>query len=84
MRHRKNIKTEQKHSVRNSGILGASQAILQAPEALLLIRIQATLFGLARLLSGFSFLCLFMVWFLKSFHNFVKFQAFRLIIYVLL
>ena len=80
MRHRKSIKTEQKHSISNSGILESSAGDFQAPEASALARIQATLSGLARLLSGFSFLCLFMVWFLKSFHYFVMFQAFRLII----
>ena len=78
VRHRKYIKTEQKHSVRNSGILESFTSDFQAPEALALARIQAILSGLARLLYGFSFLCLFMVWFLKSFHVFVKIQAFRL------
>ncbi|MFS7994065.1 hypothetical protein Hanom_Chr12g01101481 [Helianthus anomalus] len=61
LRSSKLTQNRRHHSVRNTGLLGAHQAILQAPEVLAFTRIQATSCRLAPLLSGFSILCLFMV-----------------------
>ena len=79
MRHRKSIKTEQNHSVSNSGILESFAGDFEAPKASAFTRIQATLPGFARLLSGFLTLCLFMVWISTLSRILLMFQAFRLI-----
>ncbi|MFS7927589.1 hypothetical protein Hanom_Chr04g00310931 [Helianthus anomalus] len=61
VQHGKSIKTEQNYSISNSGILESFAGDFEAPKASAFTRIQATLPGFARLLSGFLILCLFMV-----------------------
>ena len=79
MRQQKSIKTEQNHSVSNSGILESFAGDFEAPKASAFTRIQATLPGFAHLLSGFLILCLFMVGFSNLSMFLLIFQAFRLI-----